>query len=201
LPSKRYDDRYFRRYYLDRGTRVLEPAERRLRVAAAVSTTERWLGRTLRSTLDVGCGLGLWGREVLRLRPRASYLGFDPSSAIAPRRRGGFEIRRGSFDAVAALPPRARFDLVLCVDVLHYLSTSQIDAALAALVPRARGALLLEVLTSAEPIEGDLDGLIRRSPAWWRARFARHGLVPVGAHVYLPPALAEHPAALERLDP
>ena len=150
--------------------------------------------------LDVGCGLGLWGRELARLRPRSSYLGIEPSSAVPPSRRGRFEIRRGSFPEVAALPDRARFDLVLCVDVLHYLGRKQVDEALAALVPRTNGALLLEVLTSAEAIEGDLDGLVRRSPRWWRERFAAHGLVAVGQHLYLPRACADLPAALERVD-
>ena len=179
---------------------MLEPAERRLRVAAVVAMAERWLGRELRSVLDVGCGLGLWGREIARLRPRASYLGLDPSNALRPRRAGRLELRRGSFADLARLPRRRMFDLVLAVDVLHYLSMSQIDAALDALVPRARALLVLEVLTSAEPIEGDLDALVRRTPRFWRARFARRGLVPVGLHAYLPEPLAELPAALERLE-
>jgi hypothetical protein len=58
---------------------------------------------------------------------------------------------------------------------------------------------VLEVLTSAESIEGDLDGLIRRSPAWWRERFARHGLVGIGQQIYLPSALADHPAELDKV--
>jgi SAM-dependent methyltransferase len=197
---KRYDAAYFRRYYLDRRTRLLTPRARRRRVAVAVATAERWLGRELRSTLDVGCGLGLWGRELARLRPRASYLGLDPSPALAPGRRGRVELRRGSFAEVAALPARRRFDLVVCADVLHYLDPGAVDAALAALVPRARGVLALDLLTSAEPIEGDRDGLRVRSPGFWRARCARYGLVAVGQHLYLAPALAELTAALDRVD-
>jgi SAM-dependent methyltransferase len=151
--------------------------------------------------LDVGCGPGLWGREIVRIRPRVRYLGFESSAAIRPRRAGRWEIRRGGFDAVAALPEERRFDLLLCVDVLHYLSSAEIDRALAALVPRARGLLVLEVLTADEGISGDLTDLRRRRARWWRARFARRGLVGVGLHGWLPRALADAPAALERLAP
>ncbi len=196
---KRYDAAYFRRFYRDPATRVLSPAERRRRVAAVVAMAERWLERPLGSVLDVGCGLGLWGREIRRLRPRASWLGFEPSPDVRPRCSARSELRRGSFDDVAALPAGKRFDLVLAIDVLHYLSPAEIDRALAALVPRARGLLVLEVLTADEAIEGDLDGLHRRTARWWRERFARRGLVAVGLHGWLPRALADAPAALERL--
>lgn len=195
--AKLYDADYFRRFYLDRRTRLFEPRERRARLAVIVASAERWLGRRLRSALDFGCGPGLWGRELARLRPAASYLGIDPSPALRERRRRRFELRRGTVDEVTAL--ERRFDLVLAVDMLHYLGTREIERVLAALVPRAAGVLALDLMTSGEPIEGDLDGLILRSPGWWRARFERHGLVPIGQHLYLPPALAHHPATLDRL--
>ena len=196
---KRYDDDYYARFYRNPETRVLSPAERRRRVAAVVALAERWLDRRLRSVLDLGCGPALWGREILRLRPRANYLGFDPSSSIRPRRSGRFEIRHGGLGEVAALPERRRFDLVLCIDVLHYLSTAEVDRTLAALVPRAGGLMVLEVLTADEGIAGDLADLRRRRARWWRQRFARRGLVAVGLHGWLPRALADAPAALERL--
>jgi len=189
----------FTRYYRRPATRVLTPAERRRRVAAVVALAERWLDRRLRSVLDLGCGLGLWGRQIRELRPSASYLGFEPSPAAPESRRSRFEIRRGGAATIAALPPRRRFDLVLCVDVLHYLPAAEVDAALAALVPRARGLFVGEVLTSAEEIEGDTRGFFRRTPAWWRERFARQGLVGVGLHAYLPAESAQLAAALETL--
>lgn len=195
--AKRYDADYFRRFYLDRATRLFEPRERRARVAVVVATVERWLDRRLRSTLDFGCGAALWGRELARLRPSAAYLGIDPSPALREGRRGKAELRRGGIERVVELTEGRRFDLVLAVDMLHYLSRAEVDETLAALVPRASGALAFDLMTSADAIEGDLDGLIRRSPAWWLERFARHGLVAVGQHIYLPPRLAHHPAELD----
>jgi SAM-dependent methyltransferase len=193
---KRYDRRYYERYYRAKATRVLTPAERRLRVAAVVALAEHHLGRPLRSALDLGCGAGLWGRELVRLRPGLRYLGLDPSPAavaLAPR---GLAIRRGGLEDLAALG-RSRFDLVVCADVLHYLEARAVRAALPALAARARGPLYLEVLTSAEAVEGDRGELRRRAPGWYLALFGRAGLTPAGLHLYLPPGLAGKPAALE----
>jgi SAM-dependent methyltransferase len=200
-PTEIYDAARYERWYRDPRTRLLGPAERRRRVAAVVAAAERWLERPLRSALDVGCGLGLWGRELRRLRPALAYVGYEPSSAVPRVLRRGFEIRRGSFDEVAALAQGDRFDLVLCVDVLHYLGAREVDAALAALAPRARGPLVLEVMTSADDVEGDVAGFRARRPGWWRERFARHGLAGVGLHLWLAGELAAAPAALERTAP
>ena len=197
---KRFDQHYYVRFYRDPATRVLAPAERRRRVAAVVALAEHHLGRRLRSALDVGCGAGLWGRELVRLRPGLRYLGFDPSPAavaLAPR---GLEVRRGGIEALDALGS-ARFDLVVCADVLHYLDAGAVRAALPALARRARGPLYLEVLTSAERVAGDRRGLRRRAPVWYLRLFATAGLVPAGLHLYLPPALADLPAALELARP
>ncbi len=194
--AKRYDRRYYERFYRDRATRVLTPAERRRRVAAVVALAEQHLGRRLGSALDVGCGVGLWGRELLRLRPRLRYLGLDPSPAavaLAPR---GLEVRRAGIAQLDALG-RRRYDLVVCADVLHYLEAAEVRAALPALTARARGPLYLEVLTAAEQVEGDRSGMRRRPPAWYLSHFAAAGLVPAGLHLYLPAALAARATALE----
>jgi SAM-dependent methyltransferase len=199
--SKVYDEAAFERWYRDPRTRLMGPAERRRRVSAVVAAAERWLERPLRSALDVGCGLGLRGREMRRLRPALRYVGYEPSPAVPRALRRGFEIRRGSFAEVAALPEASGFDLVLCVDVLHYLEAPAVDAALEALVGRALGPLLLEVMTAADDVEGDLEGFRARRPRWWRDRFARHGLVGVGLHLWLPRPLARSASALERSPP
>jgi SAM-dependent methyltransferase len=194
--AKRYDRGYFERFYQDPATRVLEPGERRRRVAAVVALAELHLGRALRSALDVGCGAALWGRELVRLRPALRYLGVDPAAAaveLAPR---GLDVRRLGVEALDRLAP-ARFDLVICADVLHYLDAAAVRAALPALVRRARGPLYLELLTSAERVEGDRRALRRRAPAWYLRRFASAGLRAAGLHLYLPKQLAEKAAALE----
>jgi SAM-dependent methyltransferase len=198
--TKRYDDSYFERFYLDPKTRVLSPAERRRRVTATLATCERYLDRPLRSVLDVGCGIGMWGRELVRLRPRLRYLGLEPSQAAVSRaRRWGLEVQLGDLASLDRV--RGTFDLVICADVLHYVPDDQVTPAVAALATKTHGLAQLEVLTSAESVEGDLADMQRRAPRWYLTRFRRQGLVPCGLHLYLTPALHEAAAALETFSP
>jgi SAM-dependent methyltransferase len=198
--TKRYDAAYFERFYLDPKTRVLSPAERRRRVVATLATCERYLDRPLRSVLDVGCGIGMWGRELVRMRPSLRYRGLEPSEpAVARARRWGLDVRQGAVADLADV--RGTFDLVICADVLHYLADAEVEPAAAALAARTHGLAQLEVLTSAESVEGDLAGMFRRAPRWYLGRFRQHGFVPCGLHLYLAPPLHEAAAALERLFP
>lgn len=200
MTVKRYDAAYFERFYLDPKTRVLSPAERRRRVAATLAICERFLDRPLRSVLDVGCGLGLWGWELKRLRPRLRYLGIEPSAPATGRAvRSGLDVRQGEIADLDRLVGARTFDLVICADVLHYLEDAQVRAAVADLAARTHGLAQLEVLTNAEGVEGDLDDMKLRAPDWYRRLFRRHGLQACGLHLYLAPPLHDVPAALEGL--
>jgi SAM-dependent methyltransferase len=166
-----------------------------------VALAERYLDRPLRSALDVGCGEGSWGVELRRLRPRLRYLGIDPS-AYAVRRFGARRhLVTGTFADLPALVPHEPLDLVLCVDVLHYLDDAELDAGLPALGAATGGLAYLEVLSAEEEIVGDLAGLRRRPAAWWRGRFAEVGLVACGSNCYLAAALADRASALELAAP
>jgi hypothetical protein len=77
---------------------------------------------------------------------------------------------------------------------------ARIARALPALASRTGGLACLEVLTSADEVEGDLAGFLRRTPAWYRRRFAAAGLAACGAHCYLGEGARDSAAALERLD-
>jgi len=196
--GKTYDRAYFERWYRRPASRLEAPAELRRRVTMAVAIAERYLGRAVRSALDVGCGEGRWRAELRRLRPRLLYVGVEPSDYAVERfgRRRG--IVRADFGDLAQLDLGGPFDLVVCADVLHYLDDEELDRGLPALVAATGGAAYLEVLTAAEEVEGDTRGMILRAPEGYEARFARAGLTGVGGHVWLAPALAELPAALER---
>ena len=196
--GKTYDRAYFERWYRRPASRLEAPAELRRRVTMAVAIAERYLGRAVRSALDVGCGEGRWRAELRRLRPRLRYVGVEPSDYAVERfgRRRG--IVRADFGDLAQLDLGGPFDLVVCADVLHYLDDEELDRGLPALVAATGGAAYLEVLTAAEEVEGDTRGMILRAPERYEARFARAGLTGVGGHVWLAPALAELPAALER---
>lgn len=196
--AKVYDRRYFERWYRRPGSRVESPAALRRRVAMAVAMSERYLERPVRSVLDVGCGEGRWRAELRRLRPAVAYFGVDPSHYAVERFGQRRNLRRGGFGELADLDLGGPFDLVVCADVLHYVTDAELTLGLPELAKLACGAAYLEVLTSAEPIEGDLAGLILRSPEDYRRRFEALGWVGVGSHVWLAPELADLPSALEQ---
>lgn len=196
--GKTYDRAYFERWYRRPASRLEAPAELRRRVAMAVAIAERYLGRSLRSALDVGCGEGRWRAELKRLRPRLRYVGVEPSDYAVARYGRSRDIVPGGFADLPRLDLAGPFDLVICADVLHYLGEEELERGLPALVERTGGAAYLELLTSAEEVEGDRRALHRRPPAYYEERFRAAGLVGVGCHLWLGPALADAPAALER---
>jgi SAM-dependent methyltransferase len=196
--GKTYDRAYFERWYRRPASRLEAPAELRRRVAMAVAIAERYLGRAVRSALDVGCGEGRWRAELKRLRPRLRYVGVEPSDYAVERYGRSRGLVHGAFADLPRLDLAGTFDLVICADVLHYLGEEELERGLPALVERTGGAAYLELLTSAEEVEGDRRALHLRPPAFYEERFRAAGLVGVGCHFWLAPALADAPAALER---
>ncbi len=190
--AKRYDREYFDKWY--RRVRVHSKGELQRKVGMAVGLCEYFLRRQIRSVLDIGCGEGAWFPHLRTLRPRLAYLGLDPSDYAIERFGETRNVRRGSF---AELDVDRQYDLVICSDVLHYLTEKEIRNGLPALVAATRGMAYLEVLTSREDIIGDLDGLIRRSPKWYRATFTEAGLVECGPYSWLSREMAADGGALE----
>jgi len=189
---KRYDRAYFDKWY--RRVRVHSTGEMQRKVAMAVSVCEYFLRRRIRNVLDVGCGEGAWFPHLRTLRPRISYLGFDPSDYAVARFGPTRNVRKGSF---ADLDVDRRYDLVICSDVMHYLNERELKQGLPALVRATGGLAFLEVLTSEEEILGDLEGLIRRPVSWYRKLFSEAGLVECGPYCWLPQDVAEEMARLE----
>lgn len=196
MTAKCYDRAYFDRWYRSPEHHVTTGAARARRARLAVAVVEHLLGRTLRSVLDVGCGEGAWRAPILALRPRATYLGVDPSPYAVSRYGRSRNVTAGRFDDLARLPER-RFDLVVSADVLHYLSDEEIWKGLPELAARTGGAAFLPVFTAEDGVEGDLDGFSGRPAAWYRAAFRRTGLVELGLSFWGAPGLA---AALPALD-
>ena len=195
---KRYDRAYFDAWYRAPEHAVGSRAALSRNVALAVAVTESILQRTLRSVLDVGCGEGRWQPVLHRLRPRAAYLGIDPSEYAVERFGTRRNLRLGSFEALELHDFARPFDLVVCSDVLHYLTVEQFHRGLPALVDRTGGVALLEVFTSADEIEGDEVEFHRRPPSWYRREFARVGLHPLGLQFHVPEEVAEVLDAMDR---
>lgn len=197
MSEKRYDQAYFDRWYRQPGRRVRAPASVARTVAMVVATAEYYLGRRLRSVLDVGCGEGAWRAPLRRLRPDLHYLGLDPSEYAVARYGRARNLRLARFGQLEQLRFERRFDLIVCSDVLHYVPSAELKRGLSGFAELIDGLAFVEVFTARDDLEGDTEGFIARRPDWYRAAFAAAGLMACGSHCYLSPRLMRPVAALE----
>lgn len=193
--AKQYDRAYFDRWYRDGGIGGARRLARK--VALAVATAEYHLERPLRTVLDIGCGEGAWRAPLLKLRPRAKYLGFDSSEYAVSRfgpRRNLHLARFGEFSHLRPCPP---VDLLVCSDVLHYLEARELDRGLPGLAALCGGIAFLETFTREDRAEGDEHGFRDRPADFYRRRFDALGFTQLGSHCWLSPALRGQSTALE----
>ncbi len=195
---KAYDQAYFDRWYRHPEHRVRARGEMRRRIAMVVALSEYYLGRPVRSVLDVGCGEGVWRAPLRSLRPGIEYLGLDSSEYVVDRFGRARNLRLARFGDLAELRFDQRFDVIVCSDVLHYLKPAEIVRGLSGFGELLGGLAFVEMFTSADPIEGDTHGFMRRPPGWYRGKLADAGLMAVGSHCYLGPRLLRSVSALER---
>lgn len=196
---KRYERDYFERWYRGRHWTAADRAHLKRKVALAVASAEFHLGRPLRSVLDVGCGEGAWQPLLKALRPRASYLGLEPSAYAVQRFGQRRNIRPARFADLAHLRFDAPFDLVVCADVMHYLPLRDLRAGLPGLAELCGGVAYLETYCRGDAIEGDREGFHQRPASTYRRLFAEAGLGALGSHCWLSPTLAPNATALEHL--
>ncbi len=193
--SKIYDRAYYDKWY--RGpARVTSFNELRRKVTMVMANTEYFLRRPLKNVLDIGCGEAPWFVHLKALRPRISYLGIDPSEYAVNAFADHRHVRRGSFTDLSAVS--GKFDLVVCSDVMHYLSETDIRKGLPRVMKHMRGIGFFEVFTKEDRISGDIDGFHRRRARWYRDAFRDAGLTAVAPYLWLAPVLADDAAALER---
>ncbi len=198
--TKQYDQAYFDQWYRDpaaRGAAIGGPARLARKVALAVATAEYHLERPLRTVLDIGCGEGAWRAPLLKLRPKANYLGFDNSEYAVRRFGARRKLHLARFGDFEYLRPCAPADLLICSDVLHYLPTRELERGLPALAELCAGVAFLETFTRSDGIAGDTEGFHARPAGFYRERFAGIGLHPLGSHLWLAPGLRDGLAALE----
>lgn len=196
--EKAYDRAYFDRWYRHPTHGVRSRSETTRRVAMVVALAEYYLGRTITSVMDVGCGEGVWRAPLRKLRPSISYLGLDPSPYVVERFGRSRGLRQARFADLAELRFDQRFDLIVCSDVLHYLRAPEISRGLSGFPELLEGLAFIEVFTSHDAVEGDTDGFIGRTPQWYRTRFSDAGLLACGSQCYVGPQLMRSVCALER---
>ncbi|HEY2256924.1 MAG TPA: class I SAM-dependent methyltransferase [Variovorax sp.] len=142
-----FDEAYYRRYYFNKKTRVVDPQHVE-RLGAFVCAYLRYLRVPVRRVLDVGCGIGLWRGIVARHFPQAGYHGVEFSEYLC----GRYGWERGSVVDYQAGKP---FDFVICQGVLPYLGVAGLKQALRNLGTLSQGALYVEAVTR-EDFERDI---------------------------------------------
>ena len=168
---------------------------RKIRMVAGIA--EYFLGRKLRSVLDIGAGEGAWGVELRRMRPKLHYVGVDSSEYVVERLGRQRNIVLGSFETLPSLALGEEFDLIVCADVLQYVPTPALRRGIRYLASSLVGVAYLEAFTEADEMEGDLEGWQPRTRSQYLRVFADAGLVGCGMHCYLTPELAENAVQLE----
>jgi predicted TPR repeat methyltransferase len=180
-PANNFGAAYFRRFYSNPKTRVVTSAEMRAR-AALIAAVLRHAQLPVRRILDAGCGVGLLRKPFADLWPRARYTGLEASRYLCER----FGWTQGCIADYAAPKP---FDLVVCYDVLQYLSDAKAALAIANFSKLTQAALYVSALTTKDWRDNcdrsRTDGAVHlRSAAWYR-RHLRKSFRYLGFGVWL----------------
>jgi 2-polyprenyl-3-methyl-5-hydroxy-6-metoxy-1,4-benzoquinol methylase len=162
-----------------------------------VGAAEYFLGRPVRTVLDVGAGEGRWRAELRRIRPRIRYVGVDPSEWVVARYGHRRNIRLGSFEQLHGMALGRGYDVVVCADMLQYVPDVALKRGLHHIATLLGGLAFLEAYTTGDDMEGDLEGWHPRSKREYRRLFADAGLVACGMHCYLTRDVALNAVELE----
>ncbi|HEX7116638.1 MAG TPA: class I SAM-dependent methyltransferase [Steroidobacter sp.] len=181
MPRRVFDAGYYRRFYFDPRTRAATPEQMRLR-ANTIAALVKQLEIDVERIFDAGCGLGWMRAPLLRAFPGATYTGLETSEYLCQR----YGWVHGS---VATHRTRSRFDLVICNDVLQYLSDREASRAIANLAQWCRGALYLHVPTAEDWRENAdhecSDGDVHLRPTEWYRKRVRRYFQHAGFGVYV----------------
>lgn len=184
---KSYDRAYFERWYRDPDDRVATTASLARKVRMAVAVAEYVQGRRIRTVVDVGCGEAVWQPVLTRLRRGVRYIGVDSSDYVLERFGAERNIRRGTLGGLSKVRLPRRIDLVVCADVLQYVSDADVARGLRAI--RAllgwRGVAYIEAFATEDRMVGDRSEWHERSASAYRRIFRRAGLTRCAPYCYV----------------
>ncbi len=193
LCMSKFDEAYYDRYYRDTATRAVSESEQTLQ-AEFIAAYLRYLNVEVSRIVDIGCGLGRLLSGLGNCFPEATCVGVETSTYLCDT----YGWVHGSVVDYADDP----YDLVVCADVLGYLSKRDARRAIRNLSDLTNSALYLSVLTLedldiCDQEHTDMDQKIRSFD--WYQKHLSHYFVAVGGGLYLKQPLAYPVWRLERL--
>ena len=194
---KAYDADYFHRWYRDPRTRVTSERVLERKVHLALSAAEYMLGRRVRTVLDVGCGEGRWYVALRRIRPGIAYVGVESSEYAVATFGKSRNIRRGTFGSLRTLRLKGSFDLIVCADMLQYVSNTDLAPGLKEVRRLLGGVAYIEAYAREDDMVGDMEGWIYRSAATYRREFRAAGLTQCGMYCFIDASKLDAVNALE----
>jgi len=194
----RYDKSYFDRWYRDPSTRVKSDTAIMRKAFLALSITEYYLERPVKTVLDVGCGEGNWLPALRSIRPKISYTGVDSSRYAVDRFGKHRNITLGTFGTLNDCGIKDSYDLVICSDTLFYLSHEELKKGVATLATRTSGVAFLELYTDRDSLTGDFPTKGLKSASFYRRLLRNHGFISVGSHCYLAPCMNGRAMEMEK---
>lgn len=177
----RFDAAYYDRYYRNPKTRVSSPQAFR-RQGNFVCTYLRYVEIPIRRVVDLGCGVGRWQKIIHDHFPLASYTGVEVSEYLCDR----YGWQPASVIDYAASRP---FDLVICQDVVQYLTKKQAQKAIDNLEHLCRGALYFTCVTREDwqnnCDQERTDSNVHFRPTQWYRDQLNNGFVNAGGGLFL----------------
>ena len=192
LPKSHFNAAYYQRYYETPATAVVDASLQRDEVRFVISFC-RLIELEVKRFADVGAGTGWWAREFAKQYRRSPVIETFDASPDACDLYGHRNIPVQNLTGAAC-------DLVVCRDVLRYLSDAHIDRAIARLLKKSRGVLYLHVITSDDVIDEDASDMagVFRTTAFYRRRLKEAGFRDCGMGLFASPRLKKFtPFALE----
>lgn len=174
-----FDSPYYKRFYENRDTSVVTPAMKRNEVAFVIGFC-RHVGLDVERFADVGAGTGWWAREFARQYRSCRVIETFDASVAACERYGH---RRVPLQRLSG----AQADLIVCRDVLRYLSNGEAEEGIRRLARKCRGVLYLHVITREDEFDeaaSDMKGHFRAT-SWYRQRLKSAGFRDCGMGLFV----------------
>ena len=174
-----FDEAYYKKFYSNEQTRATTPAEQ-ARQAEFIAAYLKYLDVPVRRIVDLGCGMGVLLRSFSEAFGNAQCHGVEVSEYLCER----FGWAQGSVLDYKDEP----FDLVICTDVLGYLTDEECERAIENIATLTRHAAHISVITAQDMDICDVEHTDMRQhmrPVDWYRERLNQCFTNVGGRLFL----------------